>query len=517
MALINRVPLFLLYLNVLVVATCGLVYELVAGTLASYLLGDSVTQFSLVIGVYLTALGVGAWISRYVEERLARTFIEVELALALIGGASAPLLFLAFAWVDGFRPLLFGTVFVIGVFVGLELPLLMRILKEHLDFSDLVSRVLTFDYVGALLASLMFPIVLVPYLGLIRTSLLFGLVNALVGLWGTYLLRPILAERSLSGLRGRAVLVAGLLIAGMIKADTFTLWAEEKMLGAAIVHAEQTPYQRIVVTQDLNSFQLHLNGNLQFNSEDEYRYHEALVHPAMVVLPNPQDVLVLGGGDGLAVREILKYGTVESVTLVDIDPAMTDLATHLPLICELNNHALSDPRVTVVNQDAFLWLGENEDRYDVVIIDFPDPGTYSIGKLYTTYFFTRLRSVLRDQSMVAIQCTSPLVAPQSYWCVVETLSASGFSTKPYHVAVPSFGVWGFALASPHSEADGNRSRALVPERLPPAEQLRHLNPQTLVNLFALPADLKRVDVERNRLNNQILVRYYEQEWGRRGG
>ncbi|MFN7627140.1 MAG: polyamine aminopropyltransferase, partial [Pirellula sp.] len=181
--MLNRAPLFLLYLNVLVIAICGLIYELLAGTLASYVLGDSVTQFSLVIGTYLSAMGVGAWLSRYIERQLARAFIEIELALAFLGGISAPLLFVAFPWVDWFRPLLLGTVFAVGVFVGLELPLLMRILKEHLDFSDLVSRVLAFDYVGALIASLLFPLVFVPYLGLVRTSLVFGILNACVGLW----------------------------------------------------------------------------------------------------------------------------------------------------------------------------------------------------------------------------------------------------------------------------------------------------------------------------------------------
>src|SRR5215471_19464567 len=204
----NRAPLFLLYLNVLVVATCGLIYELLAGTLASYVLGDSVTQFSLVIGVYLSALGVGAWLSRFVRTKLARTFIEVELGVALLGGASAPLLFLGFAYVQWFHPLLFLVVFAIGVLVGLELPLLMRILKEHVDFSDLVSRVLAFDYIGALVASLLFPLLLVPRLGLVRTSLAFGIMNGLVGLWGTWLMRPILSGR-LEGLRGRAVLVIG--------------------------------------------------------------------------------------------------------------------------------------------------------------------------------------------------------------------------------------------------------------------------------------------------------------------
>ena len=191
----------LLFLNVLVVASCGLVYELLAGTLASYVLGDSVTQFSLVIGIYLSALGVGAWLSGFIGEQVVRRFIEVELAVALIGGFTAPLLFFAYSRGSPFQLLLFTLVFVIGMLVGLELPLLMRIVKDRLEFKDLVSRVLAFDYLGALLASLMFPLLLVPKLGLVRTSLLFGLLNAGVGLWATWLLRPMLPG-GVWGLRG---------------------------------------------------------------------------------------------------------------------------------------------------------------------------------------------------------------------------------------------------------------------------------------------------------------------------
>src|SRR6185503_16332147 len=181
----------------------------------------------LVIGVYLFALGAGAWLSRFVEEGLGRAFIEVEYAVALLGGFSAPLLFLSFAYLDGFRALLFTVVFLIGALVGLELPLLMRILKEHLEFDELVSRVLTFDYIGALVASVMFPMLLVPRLGLVRTSLVFGLLNALVGLWGTHLLRPILSNRGLGGLRFRGMVVVVALVIGLIKADRLTSVAEE--------------------------------------------------------------------------------------------------------------------------------------------------------------------------------------------------------------------------------------------------------------------------------------------------
>lgn len=504
----NRTPLWLLYLNVLVIATCGLIYELLAGTLASYVLGDSVTQFSLVIGVYLSALGAGAWLSRYIEERVARCFIEVELGVALLGGTSAPLLFLSFASLDWFRPMLFGVVFLIGTLVGLELPLLMRILKEHLDFSDLVSRVLAFDYIGALAASVLFPIFLVPRLGLVRTSLVFGLLNAAVGLWGTYLLRPLLSSRGLTALRGRAALTIVLLVIGLLKADALTSLAEDSTYPNDIVHAESSPYQRIVLTQNQTGFQLYLNNHLQFNSADEYRYHEALVHPAMSRAASRRHVLILGGGDGLAVREVLRYPDVERVTLVDLDPAMTTLHQRFPPLAELSERSLSDSRVRVVNDDAFLWVGRPCDPPNVVLIDFPDPTNYSLGKLYTTRFFRMLRERLRSDTVVAIQCTSPLMAPRAFWCINATMQAAGFQTIPYHTTVPSFGVWGYLLASP--------SPITPPDALLPSvsSRCRFLTDVALRDLFHFPADLRPVPVEINRLDSQTLVRYYEEEWQR---
>lgn len=504
----QRAPLFLLYLNVLVISTCGLVYELLAGTLASYVLGDSVTQFSLIIGVYLFALGVGAWLSKFILNGLARAFVETELGVALLGGLSAPLLFLSFSYLSWFPVVLYGVVFGIGVLVGLELPLLMRILKEHLDFSELVSRVLAFDYIGALVASILFPIFLIPHLGLVRTSLVFGMVNALVGLWGTWLLQPILPRR-VGGLRGRAALVLGLLCAAFIKADTLTSLAEENLFPNPVVHAKTSSYQRIVVTQGKSGFQLFLNGNLQFHSNDEYRYHEALVHPAMIAAGEPKRVLVLGGGDGLAVRELLKHPSVEQITLVDLDPEMTSLPQNFPPLGKLNQQALSDPRVEIVNDDAMIWLETTRTApFDAAIVDFPDPNTYSLGKLYTTGFYRLLKRHLTPEARIGIQCTSPLVARTSFWCVMRTLEAAGFSVHPYHAAVPSFGVWGYALAgsSPFEPPKG------IPGAL--QQKLQFLNESTLRGLFELPEDFRAVPAEINRLDNQVLVRYYEQEWDR---
>ena len=269
----------ILYLNALVVATCGLVYELLAGTIGSYVLGDSVTQFSLCIGVYLSALGVGAWLSGFVTRSAALVFIEIELAVALLGGFSAPILFLAFANVTSFPVVLYGMVFAVGTLVGLELPLLMRILKDQMEFKDLVSRVLAFDYIGSLAGAVLFPILFVPNLGLMRTSLLFGILNALVAFWGTWVLQPLI-PRNLAFLRGCGAVTLAALAIGMIKADSFTTWAEERQFQETVVYTKTSPYQRILITHTPQGFQLYLNGNLQFNSFDEYRYHEALVHPA---------------------------------------------------------------------------------------------------------------------------------------------------------------------------------------------------------------------------------------------
>ena len=497
----NRTPV--LFLNVLIIATCGLIYELLAGTLASYVLGDSVTQFSLIIGIYLFALGVGAWVSRFIEKGLARKFIEVELGVALLGGASAPLLFLSFGRVSYFHVILYGVVFLIGVLVGLELPLLMRILKDVLDFKELVSRVLTFDYIGALIASLLFPLFLVPKLGLVRTSLVFGLLNAGVGLWATWFMRPLI-KGDVSGLRGRAVIVITLLAIGIIKADALTTLSEDELFADDIIYSRTTQYQRIVVTRGRAGFQLFLNGHLQFSSADEYRYHEALVHPAMMLAGSPSRVLVLGGGDGLALREVLRYPTVEWVTLVDLDPAMTELSSVFSPLDELNKQAFSDPRVQVINQDAMIWLDEPRGPYDAAIIDFPDPNTFALGKLYTTRFYRQLQTSLAPDATVSVQCTSPLFARNSYWCILKTMEASGFSVKPYQTAVPSFGVWGFALA---------RRQPFDPPSVAPTG-LQFLDDKSMAAMFVLPADLGPVEVEINRLDNQALVRYYESEWKR---
>jgi len=504
----KRAPL--LFLNVFVIATCGLIYELLAGTLSSYVLGDSVTQFSLIIGIYLFAMGVGSWLSRFIEKNVAQKFIEVELAVAVIGGFSAPLLFLSFANLSFFAVVLYGTVFVIGALVGLEIPLLMRILKDEMDFKDLVSRVLAFDYIGALAASLLFPLFLVPRLGLNRTSLLFGMLNAGVAIWGTWLLLPLLKRRNVALLRVQGAVVIALLAIAFVKVDRLTTLAEDALFADNIVYAKSSHYQRIVVTKGKTGYSLFLNGNLQFNSFDEYRYHEALVHPAFAAFNGePKRVLVLGGGDGLAIREVLKYPSVEFIQLVDLDPEMTNISKHIPALSELNNRAFDNPKVHVTNTDAYVWLDQTDtEPFDVAIVDFPDPNNFALGKLYTTRFYNLLKQKLKPDSTVTIQTTSPLIARTSFWCVVKTLETAGFYVRPYQTAVPSFGIWGYSLAKlePFDQ----------PERPPQGIELKFLNDNSFASMFEFANDTSKpdIDIEVNRLDNQALVRYYETEWRR---
>ncbi len=489
-----------LFISVFLIAACGLIYELIAGTLASYLLGDSVLQFSTVIGSYLFAMGVGSYLSRFISRGLVAQFISIELMVGLVGGFSSSALFLAFAYTQGFRLVLYSVVIAVGVLVGLEIPLLMRILKERFQFRELVAHVLTFDYLGALGASLLFPIILVPKLGLVRSAILFGIVNAGVALWSTYLFRDQLPSRNL--LRAGSFIVLALLGGGMLLADQISSAADNNLYADEVIFARNTKYQRIVLTKWKDDLRLFLASHLQFSSRDEYRYHEALVHPGLAAMPGARRVLVLGGGDGLALREILKYPSVESITLVDLDPEMTQLFKTHPLLSRLNGGSLSSPRVHVINYDAFAWLDTNTEFYDFAVVDFPDPTNYSLGKLYTTAFYRLLAKHLSRNATFVVQSTSPLFARQSYWCIVHTVESAGLKTNPYHVYVPSFGEWGFVL--------GGNWDYEPPTQLPAG--LRFLTAANVPELFRFPLDMQRVAAEPNRLNDQVLVRYYEREW-----
>jgi spermidine synthase len=496
----------ILVISVFFVASCGLAYELIAGALSSYLLGDSVLQFSTVIGCYLFAMGVGAHLSRYVRDQdVLSRFVDVELAIGLIGGASAALLFLAFAWLAApFRTLLYLLVFLIGALIGMEIPLVMRALHaRQAQFADLVSRVLTFDYLGALAVALLFPMLLAPHLGLARSGFLFGMLNVAVALWTIHTFGRAVTHARRRVLQAAVVFTA--LGLGFIGSEHLVYWGERGMYGDDIVHSLTTPYQRLVITRWQDDLRLYINGNLQFSSRDEHRYHEALVHPAMQTLPWARSILILGGGDGLALREILRYPNVMRVTLVDLDPQMTRLFSSSQPLVALNHDSFHDPRVHLVNADAALWIESTHESFDAAFVDFPDPSTFALGKLYSVPFYGLLKKHVAAHGLVVVQATSPYFAPHAYWSIEATLRAVDFKTFPYHTYVPSFGEWGFILAS--AEADFTPPETY---KLP----MRFLNAEVTREMFAFPPDMQRIEVEPNHLNSQALVRYFDEDWHR---
>lgn len=506
-----RAQATLLLFSAFLIATCGLVYELIAGTVSSYLLGDSVTQFSHTIGVYLFAMGVGSYLSRFIINGAVDKFIELEIILALVGGFAAPLLFVAFAFTSHYAYLLYTLLIIIGALVGLEIPLLLRILKDRMNFRDLVARVLSLDYIGGLAAAISFPILLLrPEVGLLKASLLAGLLNVIVAFVAIYVFQKQIRMRAHLV---RACAVALALVVALVYSKHVQSYLDQELHTDPVVLSEQSHYQKIVLTSWHEYFSLFLNNNLQFNSFDEYRYHESLVHvPTQMYLETvkniaaPLHILIMGGGDGLAVREALRYPNLQSLDLVDIDPAMTKLATHNVWLKQLNENALSDKRVKVHNEDAFLFIQKPGKKFNVIILDFPDPGNFAVGKLYSDLFFSRLRKVMEPHAVAVTQATSPLIARNAFWCIRNTVLSQKYKTLPYHTYVPSFGEWGFVAFADHN--------IKMPKSLMVEKKLRFLTAQMLPSLAHFSLDMGEVKTEIQTLMTQNLVHYYDSDWTR---
>ncbi|WP_179380625.1 polyamine aminopropyltransferase [Jannaschia marina] len=486
-----------LLVTTLVVAVAGLIYELIAATVSSYLLGDTVRQFSFVIGIFLSAMGVGAFLSRYVSDAVTG-FVRAQIGLGLIGGFAALLTFAAYALTEAVALPLYGSLFVIGALSGMEIPLLARILAGIGAGRFRFENVLSFDYLGSLLAALAFPVLIVPHLGLIAAGLAFGLLNLAVAGGTLWLFRAQLGYGTMAAWGLATALVGGALlwsspIAGAMNA---ALYDDE------IVLDTRSTYQQITVTRFRDRTRLYLDGAIQFDTVDEARYHEFLVHPAMAQAPRRARVLVLGGGDGMAVREVLRWDDVEAVTLVDLDPAVTALFRDRDDLAALNDGSLRDARVEVVNADAFAWVRDGTDAYDVAILDLPDPKNLSLSKLYSVEFMRLLKRRLSAQGVMVTQAGSPMFATEAFWIVAETVGQEWLFTA-YHSYVPSFGLWGFVTGRP----EGMVSRAA-----PLPEGLEVLTPGSYAAAQVFDAGTGPRDVPPNTLSTHPLPRAYEAGW-----
>lgn len=493
---------------VFVCAACGLVYELALVSLGSFLIGNTATQASIVLSVMVFAMGIGSLAAKPLQSRSITSFAIIELLLALLGGLSVMGLYAAFAYLELYTPALIAVAFVLGLLIGAEIPLLMVLLQRirRQDAGTAVADMFAVDYIGALIGGLCFPFLLLPLFGQLRGALVVGLVNAAAGFFLVFVVfRKSLSRRQLAWLSLGALAVVATLVAGLALSSRFEVTARQALYRDPIVAAARTAYQDIVITETRRSggtdTRLYLNGDLQFSSVDEHRYHEALVHPAMA--GEHSSVLVLGGGDGLALREVLAYPDAAEVTLVELDPEMIRLARTDERLVALNEGSMTDPRAEIVADDAFSWLRSTDRRFDVIIVDMPDPDESSTAKLYSTEFYAMVRAHLHDGGRVVVQAGSPYFAPQSFWCIAATLSAAGLPATPYHVDVPAFGDWGFHLSS----TDG----PVTPTLRAPGP-LRFLSAEQLAAATVFPLDRPRLDLPPSTLMDPRILRYAQGEW-----
>ena len=497
---------------VLIISGCSMCYELIISAVSTYLLGNSVLQYSVTIGLYMAAMGLGAYLSKFVTNRLFRRFAQIELGVGLLGGTSSLLLFVSYLHLTGYRAVMYAEVILIGVLVGAEIPILTRIVEEDQRQLRLtLSSIFSIDYVGGLIGSIAFPLLLLPQLGFFATSFLCGLVNAIAA--SIVLWRYGRRIEGVGTLRIVTVCLMVAMIAGIVASENVANMVEGGLYRDTVIYSEQTAYQRIVLTRRDDDVRLFLDGNIQFCSRDEYRYHEALVHVPMALATGHEHVLVLGGGDGLAAREILKYPDVRDITIVDIDPQMTRLCASNEVIRALNGGSLDDDRVRVRNEDAKRFLQQSDAVYDMIVIDLPDPNNESLNQLYTSAFYRLVGNHLSDEGVFVTQSTSPYFAREAFWCINKTIAAEGFDVVPYHLQVPSFGDWGFNVASRRKltlGADGTPDIGL-------GVATSYLTNENISALFefgkdeALPSD-----VLTNTMNRPVLIEYYDKalvSWG----
>ena len=357
----------LLMLTTLIISGCSMVYELIISAVSSYLVGDSTLHYSITIGLYMFAMGVGSYLSKYIKKDLFNWFTNIEIGVGVLGGLSSLLLFLANLYLESYELVMYVEIILIGTLVGAEIPILTRIIemdKKNLRLT--LSNLFSFDYIGGLIGSVAFPLILMPKLGFFATAFMAGSFNLICA--------TLIVFKYQDRIRGSryykltTILLLVLMLLGMFVSENIGNIIEQGLYRDNVIMSEQTTYQKIVVTRHKDDIRLYIDGNVQFSSMDEYRYHEALVHVPMSVASGHSDILILGGGDGMAARELLKYPDT-NITLIDLDSEMTRICSEDKVISELNEHALSSDRVTIINMDAYEYLNQDLSDIDYLFVD----------------------------------------------------------------------------------------------------------------------------------------------------
>ena len=538
-----------LYFSMFILGACGLAYEYTLSKVASDILGNSIRQWAIIIGIMMFFMGIGSDLQKHFSNKnLLDKFIFFEILIGLLGAfGPIALLYTYGTFPSHYILLQYFFVTGIGLIIGFEIPLITRINETYMhELKFNLGNVLKMDYIGALVGSLLWILVLPKFFTIVETAFVLGILNLLVALFTiVFFFKMVAHPKSLLTL---TLFVIAVLCTGFIFSDGWTSHSEQKLFRDRVIFSETTPYQHIVLTQSrADDIACYINGQLQFNSYDEHIYHEHLVHPAFVLAPVHHKVLILGGGDGLALREVLKYKDVKSVTICDIDPAMTTLAKENEHLQKMNmnsfkdsrvyvleNHALSPGSETrlaienqksrsgefvdaatikVINLDAAKFIEQISGVYDIIIIDFPDPNNPDLSKLYSDLFYHNIRKKLAADGLFVQQSTSPVHAKEVFLLIGRTIQAAGLSVLPFHDNVPSFGEWGWWIGG-HAERWGPetiREKIRTTERL--AVPTNYLTPAVMNASFEF--GLNQLDSERhdiNTISNGLAFLYYTQAW-----
>lgn len=539
-----------LYIAMFVMGACGLAYEYTLSKVASDILGNSVRQWAIVIGVMMFFMGVGSDLQKYLSDRrLLDKFIFFEILLGLFG-AFGPI---ALLYTYGLFPshyILVQYFFIsaIGMIIGLEIPLITRINVHYTRaLSVNLAGVLKMDYIGSLAGSLIWIFVLPKFFMLIDSAFILGILNIMVG-GATLIFFHRLVERRLL-LHSFVLISLIMVLTGFYRAEGWAAYSEQFLYRDRIVYSQTTPYQHIVLTESRTGYlSCYINGHLQFNERDEHIYHENLVHPAFALAPRHRNVLILGGGDGLALREVLKYGEVRSVTLCDIDPEMTALAKNNALFRQINANSLEDSRVTILKNHALIPAGsdtlllENQNRlyqdmmhpsveiqvinldaakfveqfagtYDVIILDFPDPSTPDLAKLYARNFYEHIKRRLTGDGILVQQSTSPFHAREAFLCIGRTMEAADLAVIPYHDNVPSFGDWGWWIGGRAVDYNAEALKAALHQVSELPVQTRYLTPELIKSNLHFGRDqLNSLSTEITTIVNSKVFEFYLNAW-----
>ncbi|WP_282080470.1 polyamine aminopropyltransferase [Aquimarina algiphila] len=496
------------WLKIAIFATgiSGLTSEFILSTLASYFIGNVIVQWTVVLSIMLFAMGIGSRMSRLITKKILLTFLGIEFLLSILISFSPLLVYAIASKTEFIHIIIYGLALLVGFCIGFEIPLATRLNETYEPLNKNISNIMSWDYIGSLIGGLLFAFWGLPELGITNTAFVFGALNFVVAILLFLNYRNTLFKEKKWIITSILALVS-LLSIGFIKSEDIVLYSEQSRYKDKIVYQEQSKYQHIIVTQWKEHYWLYINGNQQLSTFDEFLYHEPMVHPIMALTPEHKNILIIGGGDGFNVKELLKYENVQTITLVDLDPAMTRLGKEFEGIVKFNESALSDPKVTIVNGDGFTFLEKNEAFYDIILVDLPDAKTIEINKLYSLEFYHLIHHALRQNGHIITQAGSPYYATKAFYCIDKTMKAAGFTNLQMHNQVLTLGEWGWILGSKKytKEQMIKRLKQTSYERL----NNKWLNKESidLITSFGKPL-IDTTKIEINTINSPMLYKYY---------